>query len=274
MSQSQVKFGSYIPRTDPIEMFERLTKQQSPVMEPRPTFLRVGAVSNVKGSAYMEYGNTKVMAQVEPPKEIGKTSNRSGTLGIVVCSVKYAPFAEMNSDIITRKETFMSVALKKALEPVICRHEFANFQLEIKVLIIDDDGCALSTAINCCGAALIEGGIPTYDLLTASTVCILNKQEFLNPTADVEDLLLSPALIGAEEEHGILIVASLSAVGQISECFQKGYLLASTVESLCDHALDINLRMLDIIKHVLVTKVKQHIEHEDNQLEDDVSNGS
>lgn len=106
----------------------------------------------------------------------------SGTLGIVICSVKYAPFAALDSEVIARKETFMSVALKKALEPVICRHEFANFQLEIKVLILDDDGCALSTAINCCGAALIEGGIPTYDLLTASTVCILNQQEFVNPT--------------------------------------------------------------------------------------------
>lgn len=80
----------------------------------------------------------------------------------------------------------MSVALKKALEPVICRHEFANFQLEIKVLIIDDDGCALSTAINCCGAALVEGGIPTYDLITASTVCLLKQQEFVNPTGIVD----------------------------------------------------------------------------------------
>lgn len=38
--------------------------------------LKMGAVSNVKGSAYMEYGNTKVMAHVEPPREITKQSNR------------------------------------------------------------------------------------------------------------------------------------------------------------------------------------------------------
>lgn len=92
----------------------------------------------------------------------------------------------MDEEVITRKECFMSVALKKSLEPVICRHEFANFQLEIKVLIIDDDGCALSTAINCCGVALIEGGIPTYDLITSSTVCLLKRQEFVNPTGKLE----------------------------------------------------------------------------------------
>lgn len=107
---------------------------------------------------------------------------------MILCSVKYAPFAALDSEVVARKETFMSVALKKALEPVICRHEFANFQLEIKVLIIDDDGCALSTAINCCGAALIEGGIPTYDLLTSSTVCVLNGQEFVNPTGEMKQI--------------------------------------------------------------------------------------
>lgn len=91
----------------------------------------------------------------------------------------------MDNEVLARKESFMSASLKKALEPVICRHEFANFQLEIKVLIVDDDGCALSTAINCCGAALVEGGIPTYDLITSSTVCLLKKQEFVNPTGKV-----------------------------------------------------------------------------------------
>ncbi|XP_013111777.1 exosome complex component MTR3 [Stomoxys calcitrans] len=267
MANSSVKFGTYVIRTDPNEMFDRLKKPQAVKLEPRPTFIKVGAVSNVKGSAYMEYGNTKVMAQVEPPKEISKSNNRSGTLGIIICSVKYAPFTAMDSETISRKETFMSVALKKSLEPVICRHEFANFQLEIKVLIIDDDGCALSTAINCCGAALIEGGIPTYDLLTASTVCVLNRQEFINPTADVEDLLLClPGNEDSVEEHGLLIVASLSAVGQISECFQKGYLLPTTVERLCEYALNVNLNLLDTIKHVLVNKVKQHVAHENNEM--------
>ncbi|KAI8116487.1 hypothetical protein FF38_05879 [Lucilia cuprina] len=262
-NESQIKFGIYKVKENPQELFDRLSKPKTLELEPRPTFLKVGAVSNVKGSAYMEYGNTKVMAQVEPPKEISK-NNRCGTLGVVICSVKYAPFINMDSEVIARKESFMSVALKKALEPVICRHEFANFQLEIKVLIIDDDGCALSTAINCCGAALIEGGIPTYDLITASTVCLLKQQEFINPTADVEDLLL--ALSACEdkddatvEEQGIVVTASLSAVGQVSECFQKGYVLPETLERLCDHSLAINQRMLDTIRHVLVNKVKKYI---------------
>lgn len=82
-------------------------------------------------------------------------------------------------------------------------------------------------------------------------------------SADVEELILS--LAGSSEkdadveEHGIVVTASLSAVGQVSECFQKGYVLPETLERLCEHSLTINQRMLDTIRHVLVNKVKKYI---------------
>lgn len=85
----------------------------------------------------------------------------------------------------------------------------------------------------------------------------------------MEDLLLS--LSGTKdcvEEHGIVITASLSAVGQVSECFQKGYLLPQTVERLCEHTLSINQRILETIRHVLVNKVKLYLsdKHQDDEL--------
>lgn len=61
-------------------------------------------------------------------------------------------------------------------------------------------------------------------------------------------------------------------MGQVSECFQKGYILPDTLEHLCDHTLAINQRMLDTIRHVLVNKVKKHIalqeKTDDEELED------
>lgn len=37
MSQSQVKFGAYVARTDPRELFERLKKPKTLELETRPT---------------------------------------------------------------------------------------------------------------------------------------------------------------------------------------------------------------------------------------------
>lgn len=84
-----------------------------------------------------------------------------------------------------------------------------------------------------------------------------------------------PGTKDSVEEHGIVVTASLSAVGQVTECIQKGYLLPETLERLCEHTLAINLKMLDTIKHVLVTKVKEHIqETECMSASDDESDNS
>lgn len=103
-------------------------------------------------------------------------------MGVINCSVKYAPVIYDDPDVIIQKENYMSLTLKKALEPVICLHEFINLQLDISVTILDDDGCALSTAINCCGIALVAGGISLYDMIVASTICFLNQSEYVNPS--------------------------------------------------------------------------------------------
>ncbi|XP_053954744.1 exosome complex component MTR3 [Anastrepha ludens] len=259
--EQSVPYSLYINRENPDEVFAKLDKPAKLQLEERPTFLKVGALATVKGSAYMEYGKTKVMASIEPPRELSKQTRKIGTLGIVTCTLKYAPFAVMDPTCISRKETSMALALKKALEPVICRHEFPYFQLEIKVIILDDDGCALSTAINCCGAALVDAGIATYDLITASTVCKYKDVEFVNPNAVIERLV-STISDTDSDEHGIVVTASLAAVDQITECFQKGYLKPETVKQLTEHTLTINERILDTVRYVLFKKVKQQLERE------------
>lgn len=66
-----------------------------------------------------------------------------------------------------------------------------------------------------------------------------------------------------------MVTASLSAVGQVSECFQKGYLLPENLERLCEHSLTINQKMLDTIRHVLVNKVKKYIDLQQNNEDED-----
>lgn len=228
-------------------------------LEPRPTFLKVGILSQVKGSAYLEYGNTKLITAVLPPREISKQSKKS-SMGVILCDLKYTAFANPDrTENLSKKEQFLSVALKKALEPVICLHEFPNFQIDIMVYILQDDGCTLSSAINCCGAALAEGGIPTYDVISASTLGIYGQHVFVNPTAAEEELVQMEAENSEMVEQGFCVIASLAAVNQVAECFQKGYMSLETTEKLITYALKVNDNLLNTIKHVLVDKVKHHL---------------
>ncbi|XP_055856590.1 exosome complex component MTR3 [Episyrphus balteatus] len=255
--ESSVPYTIYIKPTETIA--PSTSNEADLKLDPRPTFLKVGILSQVKGSAYLEYGNTKLLAAILPPREISKQSKKNA-LGVIQCDFKYAPFATNDrTENLTKKEQFLSVALKKALEPVICLHEFPNFQIDIMVYILQDDGCALSSAINCCGAALAEGGIPIYDVITASTVCIYGQHVFINPTAAEEEIVQMREEKTEITEQGLCVIASLAAVDQVAECFQKGYMTYETIKNLTNYALKVNQSLLSTVKHVLVDKVKHHL---------------
>lgn len=229
--------------------------------------IRAGVLTTVRGSAYMEYGNTKVLAIVAPPHELMRASARRMNMGVINCYVNFAAFATGELESVPDRERHLGSMLTKALEPVVCRTEFLNFQLDIRVLILDDDGCLLSTAINCCGVALVECGISTYDLITASTACIYRNHVFLNPSSKVEELLskhrgvpVEAASGSAPEEHGLVITASMDTFDQIAQCQQCGYLTPDTYVKLVDYTLAVNKSLRQIIRQVLTTRVREQHE--------------
>lgn len=224
--------------------------------------LKVGVLSQVKGSAYIEYGNTKLIAAILPPREISKQVKK-GALAVVNCDIKYAQFASRNLSSV--KERTLSSALKKALEPVICRHEYPNFQIDVNVFVIEDDGCVLSTAINCSCAALMHGHIGMFDLITASTVMYYNDHVLVNPTVDEEELLACEVKTGRDEQLGEVVSASLGSFNQIAQFSQRGYLLNETIEKLTTVSLDVNKKMLNTIKHVLVETLEKMIHNKKDE---------
>lgn len=52
----------------------------------------------------------------------------------------------------------MALSLKRALLPAVCRYAFSNFQVDIYVNVIEDDGSVLAAAITAAGLALSDAG--------------------------------------------------------------------------------------------------------------------
>lgn len=50
------------------------------------------------------------------------------------------------------------------------QHEFPNFQVDVYVLVLQNDGSALAAAINCAGLALADASVPMYDLVSAASL--------------------------------------------------------------------------------------------------------
>lgn len=84
--------------------------------------MKTGVVTQAKGSAYIELHNTKVLVSVFDPREIPRLSEFSPN-GELYCEFKFAPFScpERRGHQMDGEEKDLSVILKRALEPAVCR---------------------------------------------------------------------------------------------------------------------------------------------------------
>ncbi|KAL1833561.1 hypothetical protein DCAR_0103656 [Daucus carota subsp. sativus] len=172
----------------------------------RPAFLRTGAVNSASGSAYAEFGNTKVIVSVFGPRESKKAMKYSDT-GRLNCNVSYTTFATptrgQGSD---GKE--ISAKLHKALEGAIILDTFPKTTVDVFALVLESGGSDLPVVISCASLALADAGIMLYDLISAVSVSCLGKSLVIDPVLEEESY----------QEAGLMItcMASRSEITQLA----------------------------------------------------------
>lgn len=231
------------------------------------TVLKVGVVSTAKGSAYIELGNTKAIVSVFDPREIPKQSKYCA-LGELYCDFKFSPFASIvrktpQSD--TRGRS-LAAALASALNPAVCRHLFPNLQIDVFANVLEDDGSALSAVITAAGLALADACIPMFDIVIATNVAMLGDRILADPTAEEESLCMDGF---AEDNHGIVMLAKLPTLDQVSEIRQSGSVDVETLWRACTQLNRACTELVPIVQHVLVSKVKSRLDEIDAESDDD-----
>jgi len=98
--------------------------------EMRPIFIKTKVVTQAKGSAYLEAGDTKVMCSVFGPREVSKREDFSMT-GAICVEFKYATFSEncRRGHQQDGQEKDLSLLLQETLQPAILLHTFPKCQV-------------------------------------------------------------------------------------------------------------------------------------------------
>lgn len=110
--------------------------------------------------------------------------------------------------------------------------------------------------------ALSDAGIPMYDIITATSVAIVDNQVLIDPTKEEEELCTSVDLY---QEHGLIVMASLHTLEQVSELWSCGLMISDTVTRLTDLLREHNKQIVPIIQQILVNKVKNSIDENGHQ---------
>eukprot|EP00918_Siedleckia_nematoides_P040538 GHVU01088013.1.p1 GENE.GHVU01088013.1~~GHVU01088013.1.p1 ORF type:complete len:365 (-),score=75.91 GHVU01088013.1:297-1391(-) len=160
------------PSFNDSEPFIRHDGRQS--YEMREVSVRLDVVHSAAGSAFVAIGKTKVFCSVFGPKRAVRAAVECGRLQVEVRlgtsssgATELAAGGEADAE---ATEKVYSEWLTQALEPIVLLNEYPKSIIGLSLLLLEDDGGALTTALTCAGTALAHAGISMTGIPVGATV--------------------------------------------------------------------------------------------------------
>lgn len=204
----------------------------------RPAFLRTGAANAASGSAYAEFGTTKVIVSVFGPRESKKAMMYSD-IGRLNCNVTFTTFATsvrgQGSD---NKE--YSAMLHKALEGAVILETFPKTTVDVFALVLESGGSDLPVIISCASLALADAGIMMYDLVASVSVSCIGKNILIDPTNEEEVC-----------QDGSLVLACMPARNEVTQLTLTGEWSVPKINEAMELCMDACLKLAGIMRSCL-----------------------
>jgi exosome complex component MTR3 len=174
--------------------------------------LKTGVISQAAGSAYAEFGGTKLMVGVYGPRQSDRKETFSDS-GRVNCEFELSKIPKTQQEIFAQNlvERELSAAVQTALEAVVEVETFPKLVLDVFCTVLERGGSEVAVAITAAALAIADAGIEMKDLVTACSVSKIKGALVLDPT----DQELS-------REDGGMLMASLGTGGEIAQLVTRG----------------------------------------------------
>lgn len=132
---------------------------------------RTGAVRAAVGSAIFELGGTRVVCAVYGPQVDAR--QEFSERGRLACEVKIAAFARPQRGAAATAsvdESAMAAEMHTALAPSLRLEAYPKSLWQLCAFVVEDDGSALPSLINCASLALADAGVQMFDLVASCSV--------------------------------------------------------------------------------------------------------
>ncbi len=129
--------------------------------------IKTNVVKNAQGSAYIEWGNNKIIAAVHGPSEALPRHTANPNKAVVKCRYMMAPFSsseEHGRSGMNRRAIEISKVTGEVFENVILRDQFPGTEINLYIEVLQSDGGTRAAGITCAAVALAASGIPMRDL--------------------------------------------------------------------------------------------------------------
>ncbi|MFH1586965.1 MAG: exosome complex exonuclease Rrp41 [Candidatus Diapherotrites archaeon] len=209
----------------------------------RPLKIEAGVIPNADGSAYLEWGQNKVIASVYGPKECLPKHTQNPYKAVIKFNYRMATFSvpDRKNPRPARREIEISKVSGEALEKVVFLERFPGTEIKVDVEILDSNAGTRVAALVAASVALADAGIPMKDMVAGTGVgkadghmlVDLNKDE-----EDAEDAVDIPLAIMPNSEDIVLLqMDGLLTKKEWEEAFKMGIEASKKVYEVQKEAL-------------------------------------
>ncbi len=131
--------------------------------------IEAGVLKRADGSAYVEWGNNKVMAAVYGPREVHPRHLQQSDRAILRFRYNMAPFSvsDRKRPGPDRRSTEISKVSAEALAPAVFTHLFPKTAIDVFIEVLQASAGTRCVGITAASVALADAGIPMRDLVQA-----------------------------------------------------------------------------------------------------------
>ena len=140
--------------------------------ELRPISMKVGPLTRADGSAFVEWGENKVMAAVYGPREVHPRHLMQTQKAIIQCRYNMAAFSvdERKRPGQDRRSQEISKVITEAFESVVFTEEFPKTSIDIYIEVLQANAGTRCAGLVAASLALADAGIPMADLVASVAV--------------------------------------------------------------------------------------------------------
>ncbi len=151
--------------------------------------MEVGTVPRANGSAYLEWGNNKVLAAVYGPRELHPKFLQDPTKGLVRCVYNMAPFSvdDRKRPGPDRRSVEISKISSEALSNVVLVEKYPNAAIDVFVEILQADAGTRCAGLTTASLALADAGIPMRDLVASCAAGKINGEVVVDLDKDEDN---------------------------------------------------------------------------------------
>jgi exosome complex component RRP41 len=159
------------------------------VDELRPIKIEAGVLKRADGSAYIEWGDNKILAAVYGPREVHPKHRQEPSRAIVQCRYNMATFSvsERKRPGPDRRSTEISKIISEAFTNVVLVGEFPRTTVDVYIEVLQADAGTRCAGLTAASVALADAGILMKDLITSCAVGKVCDTLVLDPSKEEDN---------------------------------------------------------------------------------------